>query len=161
MIGTDTARMFPSFHLMGGRGGEGGKKREDRLPGPIGRLIKNVAIVEDELMVAWSLESMIEDLGLAVVGIFANGEAAIAALQNVDVDLVCMDINLGRGMDGIEAARRIWERQPTPILFISAYTDEPTRARIGAIGPGAALLGKPTSLATLEQAISDFSRTLS
>jgi CheY-like chemotaxis protein len=144
---------------MTGRGGEGGEKREDRLPAPIGRVIRNVAIVEDELMVAWTLESMIEDLGLIVVDIFANGEAAITALQNVAVDLVCMDINLGRGMDGIEAARRIRESQPIPILFISAYSDESTRTRIGEIGPGTALLGKPTCLATLEKAISDFSRT--
>jgi len=115
--------------------------------------VKHVAIVEDELMVAWSIEAMLEDLGHKVVGMFANGEEAVTALSAQAVDLVCMDINLGGGMDGIEAARRISEGRLVRILFISAYSDATTRQRVLDEVPGARLLGKPLMLNTLEQAI--------
>ncbi len=120
--------------------------------------IRNVAIVEDELMVALTVESFLEDLGLDVVGLFANGESAIAALDEIAVDLVCMDINLGRGIDGIEAARRIRAHQQSAIVFISAYSDASTRARVTELVPDAVLLGKPTSLAELDSVLSDLNR---
>ena len=107
-------------------------------------------------MVAWTIESMLEDLGYEIVGIFANGEDAIAALQDVAVDLVCMDINLGRGIDGIEAARRIRERQAPAILFITAYSDSGTKTRIFESAPDAIVIGKPMTQAKLEQAIGSF-----
>lgn len=155
MMGTEQV-MVPSFHLMTRRSGEGTPRSADRVHSGAGERIRQVAIVEDELMVAWSLESMLEDLGYQIVGVFASGEDAIAALRDVAVDLICMDVNLGRGIDGIEAARRIRERQESAILFITAYSDGATRARIDETAPGALLIGKPTTQAKLEQAISSF-----
>lgn len=159
MIGLQTASLAPTFHLMAGRIGEGSDEREDRQFSSLGRAIRKVAIVEDELMVAWTIESMIEDLGLDVVGVFSNGEDAIAALESVTVDLVCMGINLGRGIDGIEAAQQIRQTQPAAILFISAYSDKFTQTRVEEIAPDAILVSKPTSMAALKQAISNFTRS--
>ena len=156
MIGTEQASPNSSFQLMTRRGDDAARHSSDRPFSPAAETTRKIAIVEDELMVAWTIESMLEDLGHEVVGVFANGEDAIAALRNAPVDLLCMDVNLGAGMDGIEAARRIRERQPAAILFITAYSDDATRKRIYETAPDAVLMGKPATMAGLEQAISRF-----
>lgn len=144
------------MQLMGLGKGPGRPIAGDDAPPGIARAIRRVAIVEDELMVAWSLEAMLEDLGYEVAGMFANGEDALAALSRRPVDLVCMDINLGAGIDGVETARRLARERGPAILFISAYSDAATASRIRAQVPGAPLLGKPLSQASLEEAIGRF-----
>ncbi len=153
MIGLERVHS-PVVHLMTGRDElpQPGSKAARSLP--FEKTTKRVAIVEDEFLVAWSLEGTLEDLGHEVIGIFATGETALAALENHAVDLVCMDINLGSGIDGIETAARIRASQPTSIVFVSAYSDAGTRARVTSTVPGAILLGKPVDPKALEQAIS-------
>ncbi len=156
MIGTGQAILIPSFQLITRWHGDAATRKASRVRTGADKTIKKVAIVEDEAMVAWTFESMLEDLGYEIVGIFANGEDAIAALKDVAVDLVCMDINLGRGIDGIEAARRICERQAPAILFITAYSDSGTKTRILESALDAILIGKPMTQAGLEKAIGGF-----
>jgi two-component system, response regulator PdtaR len=134
---------------MAGTGASAGEKgsRPDR------ENAKRIAIVEDELMVAWSLESMAQDLGHEVIGIYPSGEAALAGLADEEANLVFMDINLGSGMDGIETARRLRNGSRVPILFISAYADPATRTRVQEAVPDAMLLGKPVSGSALARAI--------
>ncbi len=156
MIGTRQASLIPSFQLITRWHGDTPNKEVGRVHPGTGKIIKKVAIVEDELMVAWTIESMLEELGYEIVGIFAKGEDAVAALQDLDVDLVCMDINLGRGIDGIEAAQQICERQVPAILFITAYSDSTTKTRIFESVPDAVVIGKPMTQARLEKAIGSF-----
>jgi CheY-like chemotaxis protein len=126
-------------------GGEGGGRR--------------IAIVEDEMMVAWSLETMAEELGHVVTGVFATGESAIEALSRDPPDLLFMDINLGGGIDGVETARRLRHAHPVRVLFISAYADEETRGRVREAVPDARLLGKPVRTLVLKQAIDEATGT--
>lgn len=114
---------------------------------------RKVAIVEDELMVAWSLEGIVEDLGHSVVGIFANAEAVLESLLTQPAELVLMDINLGGGMDGVDTARRIKAAYRIAIIFISAYADPAMRERVAKAVPGAQLLKKPVQVADLVAAI--------
>ncbi len=158
MIGGETTIPASLFQPASESRNEAASKRTKRPSSSPRGPIRNVAIVEDELMVALAVESFLEDLGLEVVGLFATGESAIAALEDIAVDLVCMDINLGRGIDCIEAARRIRTNQESAILFISAYSDASTRARVVELVPDAVLLGKPTSVSELVDAIRDFNR---
>ena len=60
---------------------------------------------------------------MACVG---NGEAAIAAAEDQDIDLILMDIHLDTAMLGTEAAKIIMQRFGIPVLFLSAYTDDQT-----------------------------------
>lgn len=112
-----------------------------------------IAIVEDELAVAWGLEALAEDLGHSVVGIFSTGQAAIDGLRGEAVDLVFMDINLGGGMDGIETARELRALQPTPVLFISGLADPAMQARVGTFLGEALLIQKPVHIDVLKHAI--------
>ena len=114
---------------------------------------RRVAIVEDELLVAWTLEALLEDAGHEVIGVFANGEDAVAGLADQDLDVVCMDINLGKGIDGIQTASQLKSKQAPKIIFITAYADPTTAKRALEAAPGAIILSKPVSAATLHDAI--------
>ena len=94
-----------------------------------------VLIVEDELFVAWHLESLVRDLKYDVCGLVPDGEGAVEQAGDLEADLILMDISLSGGMDGIEAARRIREDRDTPIIFITAYSDAATLARIKELVP--------------------------
>jgi DNA-binding NarL/FixJ family response regulator len=44
-------------------------------------------------------------------------------LANQEIDLILMDINLGPGMDGTEAAAMILEKREIPLAFLSSHTE--------------------------------------
>ncbi len=53
-----------------------------------------------------------------------NGKDAIArANANPELDLILMDIDLGSGMDGTEAAQAILQQRDIPILFLSSHAE--------------------------------------
>jgi PAS domain S-box-containing protein len=81
-------------------------------------------VVEDAILTARDIESSLVDMGYEVCGTAMSGEEAIRKAREERPDLVLMDIILRGDMDGIEAASLIREEQRTPIVFISAFTDE-------------------------------------
>ncbi len=120
---------------------------------PAGAPLLRVMIVEDELFVAWHLEAIVQELRFDVCAIVPDAQEALARFREGAVDVVLMDINLGAGMDGIEAARRLRESAPSPVVFVTAYGDEATRARVNAAVPGAPVVIKPVTPAALRGAI--------
>lgn len=114
---------------------------------------RRVLIVEDELLVAWHLESLAREQDLEVCGLVPDGDGAIEQAVDLEVDLILMDIRLAGRMDGIEAARRIREQRDTPIIFVTAHGDPATRARIEQAVPGAPVLAKPITADRLKEAI--------
>ena len=130
-----------------------GAEAHRNLLDPEYRSAKKIAIVEDELAVAWALEAVAEDLGHSVVGTFSTGRAALDGLQHEDVDLIFMDINLGGGMDGIETARQLGTVRPVPVLFISGFVDPEMEARVAGSGMQALLIRKPVGTEGLKRAV--------
>jgi CheY-like chemotaxis protein len=112
-----------------------------------------VVIVEDELLEAWHLESLVRDQNHEVCALVPDGQGAIEQTGDLDADLVLMDIRLAGRMDGIEAARRIRESRGTPIIFITAHGDPATREHIERVVPGAPVLAKPVTSDKLRDAI--------
>jgi CheY-like chemotaxis protein len=112
-----------------------------------------VLIVEDELLVAWHLESLLRDQSHEVCALVPDGEGAIEQADDLDADLVLMDIRLAGRMDGIEAARQIRATRGTPVIFITAHGDPATRAHVERVVPGAPVLAKPVSGERLRDAI--------
>jgi two-component system, sensor histidine kinase PdtaS len=93
-----------------------------------------VLLVEDEAIVALAEGLILNDHGYAVKRA-STGEEAVALFGEGDVyDLVLMDIDLGPGIDGIEAARRILERKVVPLVFVSSHAQREIEARAGGLG---------------------------
>jgi CheY-like chemotaxis protein len=115
---------------------------------------KRALIVEDEIMVAWHLESVLEDLQMEICGLVSNAAEAVVEAIKDNVDIVFMDVNLAGPMDGIEAARRIRERRDVPIIFVTAYaSDDATVSRIvSALGPSV-IVGKPATPDAIQRAL--------
>ena len=60
--------------------------------------------------------------GFDVIGEAESGEEAVELFERLSPGLVLMDINLGKGINGIEAARRITEAHPdATVLLLSTY----------------------------------------
>lgn len=84
---------------------------------------KTLLLVEDEATVAIAEKRTLERFGYSVVTV-SSGERAVEAIETTaDIDLVLMDIDLGSGMDGTEAAKRILSRHELPIVFLSSHTE--------------------------------------
>src|SRR6478672_3877909 len=57
-----------------------------------------------------------------MIGDAESGEEAVDLFERIEPGLVLMDINLGRGINGIEATRRITEAHPdATVLLLSTY----------------------------------------
>jgi PAS domain S-box-containing protein len=84
-----------------------------------------ILIVEDQAILAMSLENMLDRLGYAVLQPVSTGEDAIAAVEDEQPDLVLMDIHLAGDMDGITAAGRINSFSDVPIVYLTGHSDEP------------------------------------
>ncbi len=89
----------------------------------------SILVVEDEKIIAKGIEKRLKGLGYAVAGLAGTGEEAVARAAEVNPDLILMDINLGSGIDGIEAAGRIRSRADVPVVFLTAFSDEATLQR--------------------------------
>ncbi|MEW5725638.1 MAG: response regulator [Thermodesulfobacteriota bacterium] len=83
-----------------------------------------ILIVEDDYVVARDLRGRLEKMGYMVCGHASDGEQAVELSRKDPPDLILMDIHLGRGMDGIQAAAEITGRRSLPVVFLSAYGDE-------------------------------------
>lgn len=88
-----------------------------------------ILIVEDEAIVAEDIASRLQKMGYIVVNILASGEAAILAATTTDPDLILMDIRLQGEIDGINAAKQIYQQLKKPIIYLTAYADESTLER--------------------------------
>ncbi|WLT32624.1 response regulator [Geothrix sp. PMB-07] len=110
-----------------------------------------ILIVEDEAIVAMDLKLHLQDLGYGVAGLASTGEESISLAASQKPGLVLMDISLGAGMDGIEAARYM-QAMGIPVVFLTAFADEVTLKRAKDSAPYGYLL-KPFDERTLHSTI--------
>ncbi|MEM3342598.1 MAG: PAS domain S-box protein, partial [Thermoplasmata archaeon] len=83
---------------------------------------KSVLIVEEDVIVAMDLEGIITSLGHKVVGTATSGKEAVEKALVLTPDLILMDISLGDGMSGIEAAQKIRKFADIPVIYCTAYS---------------------------------------
>ena len=93
-------------------------------PGPDSGPSRCLFIVDDESLIRLGMENMLARQGSDPVYSFATAEDALAQLERLRPRLVLMDIQLGHGMTGLEAARQVMERQPCPVIITTAYADD-------------------------------------
>ncbi len=92
-------------------------------------------IVDDEAIIVTQLEEMLTSMGYEVVGIATTGAEAITKAVEGRPDLILMDIKLPGGVDGIEAAARIQEVRPVPVIFITGYSSDELTERAKSLNP--------------------------
>ncbi|HEX2552467.1 MAG TPA: response regulator [Microvirga sp.] len=79
-----------------------------------------ILIVEDEILIALELESLLQDSGHSVVGIAASSEEALALGAECRPDLAFVDIHLADGPTGVEVARSLAREHGIMVLFMTA-----------------------------------------
>ncbi len=82
-----------------------------------------VLVAEDETIIRLDLRAMLEQAGYEVCGEARDGIEAVELARTLQPDVAIMDVKMPR-LDGIEAARRILEERPLPIVIVTAYGQE-------------------------------------
>jgi signal transduction histidine kinase len=111
-----------------------------------------VLVVEDERVIAWHLQVVLEMLGHTVVERADSGIQAIQAAEASKPDVVIMDICLKGNIDGVEAAEQIYRAFNIPVIYLTAYADDATLQRAKRSSPYGYLL-KPLRAQDLQSTI--------
>jgi len=85
---------------------------------------RTILLVEDQAVIAMDETKRIERFGYDVITSHSGEEAVDLCQENTNIHLVLMDIDLGSGMDGTEAATRILENREIPIVFLTSHTEK-------------------------------------
>jgi CheY-like chemotaxis protein len=89
-----------------------------------------ILVVEDDALVALGIRLTLLELGYEVVGIAASESEALALAGSERPDLALMDIRLRGPVDGVDTARRLRADHGIRSVYLSAYADEQTMARV-------------------------------
>ena len=81
-------------------------------------------LVEDEAIIAMHEKQQLQELGYKVHHIL-EGEDAVELIKKSEftIDIILMDIDLGAGLDGTQAAEFILKERDVPIIFLSSHTE--------------------------------------
>jgi AmiR/NasT family two-component response regulator len=102
-----------------------------------------VLVADDSIGMRNVLQRLLSLMGYVVVGAAENGKRALEAVLELRPDIVLTDIEMP-DMDGIEAARLIQERCPTPVVVLTAHQQPGLVEQASAAGVGAYLVKPPT-----------------
>jgi CheY-like chemotaxis protein len=109
-------------------------------------------LVEDDKLIALMKRRALENFGYAVA-VAETGEAAIAAAAaDPGIELVLMDVSLGEGISGLDAAERILALRRLPLIFLTGHAEADFAGRSGAVA-GCAFVSKNATAAVLDLAI--------
>ena len=87
-----------------------------------------ILIAEDETIIRMDLRALLEGAGFEVCAEAKDGEEAVELARSEQPDLAVLDVKMPR-LDGIEAARRILDERPIPIVMVTAYGERELVAR--------------------------------
>src|SRR6056297_1667788 len=84
---------------------------------------KKILLVEDEALIAMNEARMLKKHGYEVVTAYKGEKAVEMVGSDSEISLILMDIDLGKGIDGTEAAEKILKEHDLPIAFLSSHTE--------------------------------------
>ena len=115
---------------------------------------RRALIAEDETLFAMSLSVDMQALGFANCDLAATGQDAFLKAMEDLPDIVLMDVNIegGRRDRGCQMLREVCD---IPVVFVTAYTDRDTVARIHEQVPGAPVIAKTLYRARLAEAVKE------
>ncbi|HSL63075.1 MAG TPA: response regulator [Gaiellaceae bacterium] len=79
-----------------------------------------VLVAEDETIIRLDLRGLLENAGFEVCAEARDGEEAVRLAHEASPDVALLDVKMPK-LDGIEAARRILDERPIPIVMVTAY----------------------------------------
>ncbi len=133
-------------------------------PGPDGRMTlpgtaseATLLLVDDRPANLQALEAALEPLGHRLISV-TSGEKALKRLLRDQVSVILLDVQMP-GMDGLETARRIKERERTsdiPIIFLSALSTQAGHALEGFTTGAVDYVTKPVDPALLRAKVQVF-----
>ncbi len=108
---------------------------------PQNRKKTTILLVDDHALLRRGLADLIKyEVDLEVIGEAADGEAAIAAAERLNPDVIVMDLMMPV-MDGVEATRRIKATMPeTKILILTTFGTSADVARAVDAGVSGAIM---------------------
>lgn len=80
-----------------------------------------ILIVEDEWIIAHSLQDALQNDGYQVVGTVDSADLAMALIPETNPDIILMDIWLKDAIDGITLSQNIQKHWNIPIVYLTAY----------------------------------------
>ena len=84
---------------------------------------KTLMLVEDDFLIALGKQKELEKYGYNVIHANTGEKAVQISGENLEIDLILMDIDLGVGIDGTEAAELILKDRDVPVVFMSSHTE--------------------------------------
>jgi len=121
--------------------------------------ILKIGVVEDELVIARTIISTLDELSYTHCGPAINYTEAIEMLQQNNPDLLLLDIQLSGKKDGIDVAEKVNELYNIPFIFLTANSDGETIDRAKKVKPHAYIVKpftKEELYAAIEIAFSNF-----
>ena len=92
-----------------------------------------ILVAEDETIIRLDLKDLLERAGFEVCAEARDGEEAVELARSEQPDVALMDVKMPR-LDGIEAAKRILDERPIPIVMLTAYGQDELGARAAEAG---------------------------
>jgi two-component system, LytTR family, response regulator len=118
-----------------------------------------ILIVEDNVIIADDMQSMLEEIGYEIVDNVIVYEQAVDVLKNNHVDLVLIDIILASDKTGIDLGKHIRETYNIPFIFVTSNSDRATVENAKTVKPDGYLV-KPFEqqdlYTSIEIALSNF-----
>lgn len=109
-----------------------------------------ILVVDDDRLVLATLTHGLSQAGYAVIDT-DNGDDAILLAREHRPDLALLDIRM-EGKSGFDVAAYLREYGQIPFMFLSAFADDETVAKVKALG-AAAYLVKPLDIAQIVAAV--------
>ena len=113
---------------------------------------KMLLLVEDDALVAMATEMQLESYRYCITTARTGEEAVEVCRTNSAIDLILMDVDLGAGMSGTEAAVQILKTRQLPVVFHSSRSIQEIKVQAEQI-PSYGYVVKGSSLAALDASI--------
>lgn len=110
-----------------------------------------IAVADDESVMRDFYREALARLGHTVVSASATGTSLVEECRKHQPDLVIADIKMP-DMDGLEAARQVYDDRPVPVIIVTAHSD-PSFIERANDSHASAYLVKPIKEANLAPAI--------
>ena len=118
-----------------------------------------ILLVEDEALISMTETLFLKSKGYTVIPASTGDKALKYIRENDDIDLVLMDIELGKGISGAETAEKILAVKDLPIVFLTSYNEQGIVEQVNSItryGYVAKNAGDYILLSTIEMALELF-----